>query len=82
LGHQRVTALATAGGVEVLVLVDNVTDSLSSIPPFVTREWQVLRRRGMKVAAGGALCCANHCWQIMTRSAVLRSTERQCFLQE
>ncbi|MCB4820616.1 MBL fold metallo-hydrolase [Roseicella aerolata] len=54
------TALATADGVEVLVLVDNVTDSLSSTPAFVTREWQVLRRRGMKVVAGGALCCANH----------------------
>lgn len=54
------TALATADRVEVLVLVDNVTDSLSSVPAFVTREWQVLRKRGMKVVAGGALCCANH----------------------
>lgn len=52
--------LITADRVEVQVLVDNVTDSLSSTPPFVTREWVALRRRGLKVVAGGALCCANH----------------------
>jgi 7,8-dihydropterin-6-yl-methyl-4-(beta-D-ribofuranosyl)aminobenzene 5'-phosphate synthase len=50
----------TADRVEVLVLVDNVTDSLSSTPAFVTREWAALRRKGMRVVAGGALCCANH----------------------
>jgi len=53
-------ALLTADRVEVLVLVDNVTDSLSSTPAFVTREWVALRQRGMKVVAGGSLCCANH----------------------
>ena len=45
---------------EILVLVDNVTDSLSSTPAFVTREWPLLQRRGMRVTTGGALCCANH----------------------
>jgi 7,8-dihydropterin-6-yl-methyl-4-(beta-D-ribofuranosyl)aminobenzene 5'-phosphate synthase len=45
---------------EIQVLVDNVTDSLSSTPPFVTREWTTLQRRGMRLVAGGALCCANH----------------------
>ncbi|MBK1658591.1 MBL fold metallo-hydrolase [Paracraurococcus ruber] len=54
------TGLVTAEALEVLVLVDNVTDSLSTTPSFITREWQVLRRQGMKVVAGGALCCANH----------------------
>ncbi len=54
------TALATADRVEVLVLVDNVTDSLSSTPGFVTREWALLQRKGMRVTTGGALCCANH----------------------
>lgn len=53
-------ALLTADRIEVQVLVDNVTDSLSSTPAFVTREWVALRRRGLKVVAGGALCCANH----------------------
>ena len=45
---------------EVQVLVDNVTDTLSSTPPFVTREWTVLQRQGMRVSSGGAICCANH----------------------
>ncbi len=45
---------------DIMVLVDNVTDSLSSTPSFVTREWNVLRRQGMRITAGAALCCANH----------------------
>jgi 7,8-dihydropterin-6-yl-methyl-4-(beta-D-ribofuranosyl)aminobenzene 5'-phosphate synthase len=45
---------------EVLVLVDNVTDSLSSTPAFVTREWTRLQQRGMRLMSGGTLCCANH----------------------
>lgn len=40
--------------------MDNVTDSLSSTPPFVTREWIRLQRAGMKRTSGGSLCCANH----------------------
>ena len=45
---------------EIQVLVDNVTDSLSSTPSFVTREWAVLQRKGMRFTTGAALCCANH----------------------
>ncbi len=45
---------------EIQVLVDNVTDSLSSTPVFVTREWAMLQRRGLRRTAGAALCCANH----------------------
>jgi 7,8-dihydropterin-6-yl-methyl-4-(beta-D-ribofuranosyl)aminobenzene 5'-phosphate synthase len=45
---------------DIQVLVDNVTDSLSSTPPFVTREWVTLQRQGMRITAGGSLCCANH----------------------
>jgi len=45
---------------EITVLVDNVTDSLSSTPSFVTREWFRLQQKGMKRTAGGSLCCANH----------------------
>ncbi len=45
---------------EIQVLVDNVTDSLSRTPPFVTREWNMLRRQGMRFTSGPALCCANH----------------------
>lgn len=46
--------------IEITVLVDNVTDSLSSTPSFVTREWTRLQRMGMRRSTGGALCCANH----------------------
>jgi 7,8-dihydropterin-6-yl-methyl-4-(beta-D-ribofuranosyl)aminobenzene 5'-phosphate synthase len=52
--------LATCDRLEIQVLVDNVTDTLSSVPSFVTREWVMLQRRGMRVTSGGALCCANH----------------------
>jgi 7,8-dihydropterin-6-yl-methyl-4-(beta-D-ribofuranosyl)aminobenzene 5'-phosphate synthase len=45
---------------DIQVLVDNVTDSLSSTPSFVAREWQQLQRQGMRLMAGAALCCANH----------------------
>ncbi len=53
-------ALQPVDRVDVQVLVDNVTDSLSSTPAFVTREWVTLQRRGMRIQAGGSLCCANH----------------------
>jgi 7,8-dihydropterin-6-yl-methyl-4-(beta-D-ribofuranosyl)aminobenzene 5'-phosphate synthase len=45
---------------EVQVLIDNVTDNLSSTPSFVTREWPALVRRGLRRIAGGDICCANH----------------------
>lgn len=53
-------ALHPVERLEVQFLVDNVTDSLSRVPPFVTREWNVLRRHGLTRTAGPALCCANH----------------------
>ncbi len=52
--------ILAADRLTVQVLVDNVTDMLSSVPGFVTRESQVLRRAGMIRTAGAALCCANH----------------------
>lgn len=52
--------LAEAVRIEIDVLVDNVTDSLSSAPSFVTREFTRLQHKGMRLLAGGALCCANH----------------------
>ena len=45
---------------EVQVLVDNVTDTLSSTPSFVTREAITLQRQGMRITSGAAMCCANH----------------------
>src|SRR5947209_240197 len=46
---------------EILVLVDNVTDSLSTNPPDVLPEWSVLLTGGkLRVLAGSATCCAHH----------------------
>ena len=46
---------------EVLVLVDNVTDSLSSNPKDVLPEWSVLLTGGkLRVLAGSHICCAHH----------------------
>ncbi|HSC98118.1 MAG TPA: MBL fold metallo-hydrolase [Casimicrobiaceae bacterium] len=55
-------AVKMADSVEVLVLVDNVTDNLSSVPSFVETEFAALgrRRRGLWVLGGDCLCCAAH----------------------
>lgn len=52
--------LATADRVEVLVLVDNVTDFLSSSPAEVEGELSRFWRRGARLQAGHLLCCAAH----------------------
>lgn len=44
----------------VRVLVDNVTDSLSSNPAFVQPEWAGLYQAGMTELDGECVCCANH----------------------
>lgn len=44
----------------VRVLVDNVTDSLSSNPAFVQPEWATLHQAGMTELDGECVCCANH----------------------
>jgi 7,8-dihydropterin-6-yl-methyl-4-(beta-D-ribofuranosyl)aminobenzene 5'-phosphate synthase len=45
---------------EFQVLIDNVTDSLSSGPANVTLEWPALMRAGMRQLSGKCQCCANH----------------------
>jgi 7,8-dihydropterin-6-yl-methyl-4-(beta-D-ribofuranosyl)aminobenzene 5'-phosphate synthase len=45
---------------EITVVVDNVTDSLSSTPKFVETEFAGTWRRGMKWLGGKCLCCAAH----------------------
>src|SRR6516164_5584790 len=45
---------------EITVLVDNVTDSLSTNPGFVETEMAGAWRRGMKSLSGRCLCCAAH----------------------
>jgi len=51
-------ALRSIDVLNVHVLVDNVTDSLSTIPPGVMHEWGHLRASGNLVLSGEALCCA------------------------
>ncbi|MCC7273667.1 MAG: MBL fold metallo-hydrolase [Alphaproteobacteria bacterium] len=54
--------LTPADGVEIRILVDNATDNLSSVPPFVETELSALgrRRQGAWVLGGACLCCAAH----------------------
>ncbi len=52
--------LQTVDGLEITVLADNVTDSLSSNPDFVETEMAGAWRRGMKWLSGRCLCCAAH----------------------
>ncbi len=52
--------LATADRVQVLVLVDNVTDNLSSAPDYVENELPRLWKRGLRQLSGTCLCCAAH----------------------
>jgi 7,8-dihydropterin-6-yl-methyl-4-(beta-D-ribofuranosyl)aminobenzene 5'-phosphate synthase len=45
---------------EITVIVDNVTDILSSNPKYVETEAAGAWRRGMKWLGGKCLCCAAH----------------------
>ena len=51
---------AAVDRVVVAVLVDNVTDSLSTVPANVVHEWRALMRAGMTELSGSCQCCANH----------------------
>ncbi len=53
-------ALQPVDRLEIQVLVDNLTDSLSSVPSNVTLEWPALMRAGMRELSGSCQCCANH----------------------
>lgn len=52
--------LAEADRVEVLVIVDNVSDNLSSVPDYVETEMPRLWKRGLKRWSGWCMCCAAH----------------------
>lgn len=45
---------------EIHILVDNATDSLSSVPNHVETEFTYLHRKGMRILSGKCICCANH----------------------
>jgi 7,8-dihydropterin-6-yl-methyl-4-(beta-D-ribofuranosyl)aminobenzene 5'-phosphate synthase len=52
--------LTPVDALAVHVVVDNTTDSLSSIPNHIESEFAYLRRKGMRLLSGNCLCCANH----------------------
>jgi 7,8-dihydropterin-6-yl-methyl-4-(beta-D-ribofuranosyl)aminobenzene 5'-phosphate synthase len=52
--------LAEADRAEVLVLVDNTTDNLSSTPDYVENEMPRLWKRGLGRWSGWCMCCAAH----------------------
>jgi 7,8-dihydropterin-6-yl-methyl-4-(beta-D-ribofuranosyl)aminobenzene 5'-phosphate synthase len=52
--------LTAVDKLEVHIVVDNTTDSLSSIPSHIESEFSYLKRKGMRVLTGRCLCCANH----------------------
>src|SRR6185369_14976365 len=58
--ESRMDELAFADSVEILVLVDNVTDNLSTVPEFVENEFRRFWRRGGRTLSGQCLCCAAH----------------------
>ena len=67
------TILQPAERIDIDVLADNVSDSLSSTPGFVTREWTRLQRRGMRLS-GAALCCATHGLALLITAHTPRAT--------
>jgi len=53
-------ALQQVDKLQIQVLVDNVTDSLSSVPKNVIHEMAYLRAHGMTELSGECLCCGAH----------------------
>ncbi|MDO8431193.1 MAG: MBL fold metallo-hydrolase [Candidatus Binatus sp.] len=53
-------SIAPIDKVEIHVLVDNATDSLSSTPAHAESEFAFLERHGMRELSGDCLCCACH----------------------
>lgn len=54
--------------IEVLVLIDNKTDSLSTVPANFVNEWQNLKEAGMEQLSGSCQCCANHGLALIVRA--------------
>ena len=63
---------------EFQVLIDNVTDSLSTAPPNVTLEWPALMRAGMRQLSGTCQCCANHGLALIVKA--FRGTKSRAIL--
>src|SRR5205809_2950821 len=65
---------------DVLVLVDNATDSLSTTPKHVVSEWTGLRQAGrLSELSGAAICCAHHGLSLLIRAHVGDETHTVLF---
>ncbi len=53
---ERMNSLKPVDRLEVHILVDNATDSLSSVPRHVESEFSYLHRKGMRVLSGQCIC--------------------------
>lgn len=71
-------ALQPVDRLEFQILIDNVTDSLSTAPPNVTLEWPALMRAGMRQLSGRCQCCANHGLALIVKA--FRGTESRMIL--
>jgi len=54
------TSFKAVDRLEIHILVDNATDSLSSVPAHVEPEFSYLQRNGMRIMSGKCICCASH----------------------
>ncbi len=72
--------LLEADSIEVLVLVDNVTDSLSTVPRDVKNETAVLRKAGsLPMSAGEYRCCAHHGLSLIITARIGRDKQTVIF---
>lgn len=70
------TSLLEVDSAQITILVDNITDNLSTTPKFVETELAAMTRRGINVLAGDCLCCAAHglsCLVTVTRAGASRT---------
>src|SRR6478735_11530947 len=67
-------------GLEIMVIVDNVTDSLSTNPPGVESEWRGLLTRGrIRVLSGSGICCAQHGLSLLLTARIGETTQTLLF---
>jgi 7,8-dihydropterin-6-yl-methyl-4-(beta-D-ribofuranosyl)aminobenzene 5'-phosphate synthase len=72
--------IATVDSIDVLVIVDNVTDSLSTNPVGVVSEFAGLLTRGrIRMMAGSNICCAHHGLSLLISAKTGDKTETLLF---
>ncbi len=70
--------LLPVDALEIQVLVDNVTDSLSTVPAGVVNENTILVQHGLTLMSGEAKCCAHHGLSLVVTARI--GSDRQVLL--